>query len=153
MSQRVQGSFPTQIEPNPRKDVKVVTLRSEKELKESKKIKRKVDPPKEEAPTKKVTANVIDKGKDILTPKKVNVPFPQRLEDDKEDKEFSKFLEIFRKVHINISFVEKLEEFEVINLTKECSTVVLKKFPPKLKDPWCITILCTMGNSHFEKAL
>ncbi|RDX77062.1 hypothetical protein CR513_42875, partial [Mucuna pruriens] len=48
---------------------------------------------------------------------------------------------------------KKLEELEVVNLTEECFAVVLKKLPPKLKDPSYFTILCTMGNSHFDKAL
>ena len=47
----------------------------------------------------------------------------------------------------------KLEEFEVVNITEECSALVLKKLPPKLKDLGCFTIPCTMGNSHFDKAL
>ncbi|RDX80596.1 hypothetical protein CR513_38848, partial [Mucuna pruriens] len=46
---------------------------------------------------------------------------------------------------------KKLEGFEVVNLTKDCFVVVLKKFPPKLNDTWCFTIPCTMDN--FEKAL
>ncbi|RDX74243.1 hypothetical protein CR513_46042, partial [Mucuna pruriens] len=43
---------------------------------------------------------------------------------------------------------KNLEEFKV-----ECFVVVLKKLPPKLKDPRCFTISCTMGNTHFEKVL
>ncbi|RDY00414.1 hypothetical protein CR513_16415, partial [Mucuna pruriens] len=36
---------------------------------------------------------------------------------------------------------------------EECFVVVLKKFPPKLKDSSCFTISCSMNNSHFDKAL
>ncbi|RDX87153.1 hypothetical protein CR513_31417, partial [Mucuna pruriens] len=48
---------------------------------------------------------------------------------------------------------KKLKEFEVVNLIEECSIIVLKKLPPKLKDSGCFIISCTMGNSHFYKAL
>jgi len=47
----------------------------------------------------------------------------------------------------------KLTEFETIALSEECSAIVLNKLPPKLKDLGSFTILCTIGDSHFEKAL
>ena len=46
-----------------------------------------------------------------------------------------------------------LEEFEIVCLREECSTNLQKKLPPKLKDLWSFTVLCMIGNSHFEKAL
>ncbi|RDX96647.1 hypothetical protein CR513_20671, partial [Mucuna pruriens] len=48
---------------------------------------------------------------------------------------------------------KKSEGFEVVNLNEECFVVVLKKFPPKLKDLGCSTIPYTMHNSYFKKAL
>ncbi|RDX64428.1 hypothetical protein CR513_57023, partial [Mucuna pruriens] len=111
-----------QIEPNSREDVKVITLRNEKKLKESLKIEKKMAPPKDEAPTKEVTMDVIDKGKNILTLEKGKCAFP-------------------------------LKKFEVVNLTKEYSAIVLKKFLPKLKYPRCFTLACTIGNLYFVKAL
>ncbi|KAM6543733.1 hypothetical protein CsatB_008180 [Cannabis sativa] len=70
------------------------------------------------------------------------------------DKQFSKFLEIFKKLHINIPFIKaleqkptylrfmkdilskkrKLKEFEMVALTEECSAVLQKKLASKLKD-------------------
>jgi len=38
-------------------------------------------------------------------------------------------------------------------LKEQCSAIVLKKLPPKLKDPGSFTIPCTIGDSYFEKAL
>ncbi|XP_060968683.1 uncharacterized protein LOC115710513 [Cannabis sativa] len=40
----------------------------------------------------------------------IKIPYPQRLRKNSLDKKFSKFLEIFRKLHINIPFVEALEQ-------------------------------------------
>ena len=69
------------------------------------------------------------------------VPYPQRVAKAKLDKQFAKFLEVFKKLHINIPFADaltqmpsyakfmkdilsnkcKLEEFETVALTEEYS--------------------------------
>ncbi|MCS5023633.1 hypothetical protein L2V44_14170, partial [Staphylococcus aureus] len=51
-----------------------------------------------------------------------------------------------------LSNKRKLEEFETVALTEECSAILQKKLPPKLKDPGNFNIPCTIGNSHFDKA-
>ncbi|XP_073225687.1 uncharacterized protein [Cicer arietinum] len=96
-----------------------------------------------------------------------------KIEEDHELTKFARFLEIFKKLHINIPFAEaiaqmpkytkllieiisnkkKLEDFEMGKLNQECSALILKKLPPKLKDPVSFTIPCTIDNSHFEKSL
>lgn len=48
---------------------------------------------------------------------------------------------------------KRLGYFETVALTKECSTIIQKKLPPKLKDLGSFTILCTIGNQFFGKAL
>ncbi|XP_063941303.1 uncharacterized protein LOC135149505 [Daucus carota subsp. sativus] len=100
-------------------------------------------------------------------------PFPKRLQKHKLDKQFAKFLEVFRKLQINITFAEaleqmpsyakfmkgilslklKLEDLETIALTEECSAVLQQKLPPKLKDPRSFTISCTIGPLSFDKCL
>ena len=82
-------------------------------------------------------------------------------------------MEVFKKLHINIPFADALEhmpsyvkfmkdilskkrrlsDFETMNLTKECSVILQRKLPQKLKDPGSFTIPCTIGNSIFERAL
>ena len=37
-------------------------------------------------------------------------PFPRRLKKQQLDKQFGKFLEVFKKLHINIPFAEALEQ-------------------------------------------
>ncbi|MGI4673519.1 hypothetical protein ACR2XN_29050, partial [Klebsiella pneumoniae] len=81
-------------------------------------------------------------------------PFPKRVQRQKLDNQFAKFLEVFKKLQINIPFAEaleqmpsyakfmkgilskklKLEELETVALTEECSAVLQQKLPPKLKD-------------------
>ena len=99
--------------------------------------------------------------------------YPQHLKKSKLDKQFTKFLEVFKKLHINITFVDalkkmpsyvkfmkeilskkrRLSNFETVNLTEECSAILQQKLPQKLKDPSSFTIPCTIGNSIFEKVL
>ncbi|XP_016178573.1 uncharacterized protein LOC107621040 [Arachis ipaensis] len=90
-----------------------------------------------------------------------------------KDQQFPKFLEIFKKLEINIPLAEALEQMllypkflkelitkkrswkenETVILTKECSVVIQKGLPPKLKDPRSFLISCTIGNVTIERAL
>ena len=83
------------------------------------------------------------------------------------------FLDIFKKLHINIPFMDALEnmssymkfmkkilenkktlcEYETIALTEECSTILQKKLPPKLQDLGSFAIPFFIGNSVSGKAL
>ena len=101
------------------------------------------------------------------------IPYPQCLRKNKLDKQFTKFMEVFKKLHINIPFADALEQmlsyvkfmkdklskkrrlsnFETMNLTKECSAILQRKHPQKQKDPGSFTFSCTIGNSIFERAL
>ncbi|XP_062089289.1 uncharacterized protein LOC133795851 [Humulus lupulus] len=47
----------------------------------------------------------------------------------------------------------RLGEFETVALTKECSSFLQNKLPPKMKDPGSFTIPCTIGNSYCGMAL
>ena len=103
----------------------------------------------------------------------VPIPYPQHLKKNKLDKQFTKFMEVFKKLHINIPFADALEQmpsyvkfmkdilskkrrlldFETVNLTEECSAIIQRKLPQKLKDQGNFTIPCTIRNSIFERAL
>lgn len=48
------------------------------------------------------------------------IPYPWRFHKQKLDKEFSKFLDIFKKLHINIPFADALEQmFSYVKFMKE----------------------------------
>lgn len=47
----------------------------------------------------------------------------------------------------------KREEHEIVMLNEECSVILLKQLPSKLKDIKSFTISCTIEKSHFYKAL
>ena len=101
-----------------------------------------------------------DKKKEILTSPQVSLPFPHRVKNDQWDMQFKKFLKIMEKVHINLLYVEaishmksygkhlkeilsnkgKFENFGTMGLNEECSVMVLRKLPPKMKDLSIFTI-------------
>ena len=113
------------------------------------------------------------KDRPTTTEPTASIPYPQRLKKNKLDKQFTKFMEVFKKLHINIPFADALEQmpsyvkfmkdilskkrrlsdFETVNLTEECSAILQRKFPQKMKDPGSFTIPCTIGNSIFERTL
>ncbi|XP_062080655.1 uncharacterized protein LOC133785439 [Humulus lupulus] len=99
--------------------------------------------------------------------------FPQHFQKKKLDSQFKKFLDMLKQFHINIPLVEALEqmpnyvkfmkdvltrkrmlrEFEIVALTKECSSFLQDKLPPKLKDPGSFTIPCTIRDTYCGMAL
>ena len=52
-----------------------------------------------------------------------------------------------------LSNKKKLEEYETVSMTEECSTILQNKLPTKCKDPGSFIIPCTIGNIEFSKAL
>ncbi|KAJ9129000.1 hypothetical protein P3X46_034241 [Hevea brasiliensis] len=101
------------------------------------------------------------------------LPFPQRFQKVKLDKQFGKFLEVLKSLHVTIPFTDalaqmpsyakflkdilsnkkKLKEFETVALTKESSAILQNKLPPKLKDPGSFSIPCHIGDISIDKAL
>ena len=125
-----------------------------------------MQPQAEEQPDKEKSTEVTVEKKELPSyDHHIRIPFPQRLKKNNLDKQFAKFLEVFKKLHINIPFMEALEQmpkyvkfmkeilskkrklgdYEMVALTEECSAVLQKKLPPKLKDPGSFTIPCTIG--------
>ncbi|XP_057810441.1 uncharacterized protein LOC131024906 [Salvia miltiorrhiza] len=172
-NQHQKGQFPSNTVVNPKEHCKAITIRSGKILEESK------IPPEVKNNDENISSKMQgdkENEKDVYKappPYCPPIPFPQRLQKKNVESEFSKFLEIFRKVHINIPLVEalqqmpkyakflkevlskkkKLEEFETVNLTEECCAILQKKLPIKIKDPGSFTIPCDVGNGRFGKAL
>ncbi|XP_024027316.1 uncharacterized protein LOC112093341 [Morus notabilis] len=100
-------------------------------------------------------------------------PFSQRFQTQKQDKQFRRFIDVLKQLHINIPLVEALEqmpnyvkfikdilskkrrlgEFEMVALTEEYNAILKNKLPPKLKDPCSFTIPCSIGDQYVGKAL
>lgn len=113
-----------------------------------------------------------EKSKDPIP--KVILPYPARAKKkDANEKNFEKFLELFKKLEINIPFSEALEqmsiyakfmkdiiskkrsiETEPVILTERCSAILQGlKIPLKKKDKGAVTIPCAIGDRTFNKAL
>ncbi|KAK4256326.1 hypothetical protein QN277_009207 [Acacia crassicarpa] len=52
-----------------------------------------------------------------------------------------------------LSKKRRLEEFEMVALTQECSAMLTNRMPPKLKDPSSFTIPCAISPNYLGKAL
>ena len=160
LTKRQSGSLPSNSEVNPRRDgnehVKAVTLRSGKELEtqeqspviEEVKTEKVIQPGQNddadrEQPQEKQSVGNTTEARDNPQPI-APISYPQRLKKHKLDKQFIKFMEVFKKLHINIPFADALEQmpsyvkfmkdilsqkrrladFETVNLTEECSAIL-----------------------------
>ncbi|KAK4279349.1 hypothetical protein QN277_011144 [Acacia crassicarpa] len=52
-----------------------------------------------------------------------------------------------------LSKKRRLEEFEIVALTQDCSAMLANRLPPKVKDPGSFTIPCAIGPHYSGKAL
>ncbi|RDY08547.1 hypothetical protein CR513_07207, partial [Mucuna pruriens] len=74
-----------QIEPTRKEEVKVITLRNGKKLKESQQTEKKVIPPRDETPTKEVIIDVANEGEKVATPDQLDdrtITYPRRIVED-----------------------------------------------------------------------
>ena len=109
----------------------------------------------------------------VPTPYKPKIPFPQRLVKPSLNAQFKRFVDMLKKIYINVPFTEalshmplyakflndilskkrKIEDNETIALTRECSVVIQNKLPPKFKDPGSFSIPCVIGKETIENAM
>jgi len=172
---RPSGSLHNGIDSNPKsmgtEHCKMIELRSGKNIDGNPRTAEYEKKVKEES-------RQLNQQKSMPTSEKVQVstppvPFPQRLQKKKLDTQFEKFLEVFKKLHINIPFAEALEQmpsyvkfmkdvlskkrrlgdYETVALTEECSAILQKKLPPKLKDPGSFNIPIALGSKFSGHAL
>ncbi|KAL4315479.1 hypothetical protein AHAS_Ahas15G0189200 [Arachis hypogaea] len=79
------------------------------------------------------------------------LPYPQRFKGENKEKQYSKFLEILKTLHINIPFIEALEQMplyakfmkelltkkkslkegQMVVMTRECSAIIQRELPRK----------------------
>ncbi|GJY63536.1 reverse transcriptase domain-containing protein [Tanacetum coccineum] len=184
------SSLPSNTIPNPRNEAKAITTRS------GDSYNRPPIPPSVVDKEPEVTKDtelpstediqpplVQDQNKDkepikepsLAQKTKTSLPYPSRLAKEKirekDDILASKFMEIFRNLHFELSFADALihmpkfapmfkkmlnNKDKLIELTKtplneNCSAVVLKKLPEKLGDPGRFLIPCDF--SEFDNCL
>ncbi|KAJ4969504.1 hypothetical protein NE237_016205 [Protea cynaroides] len=149
---RGQGNLPSKIEINPKEQCKVITLRSGKQLGQVSKevvVSDGEEVAHEEITKENETKKIDYNETQSQPPSKVKpnvppIPFPQRLKQNKIDKQFAMFLKRFKQLHINIHFADALaqipsyakflqeimsneqilEDYATIALTEECSALI-----------------------------
>ncbi|GJZ86298.1 reverse transcriptase domain-containing protein [Tanacetum coccineum] len=145
------GSLPSNTVANPRGNLKAITTRSGVAY-DGPTIPPTPSPPLKEVERETEVTN--DKPK----PKR-SIPYPSRINNqklrEKDNNQMLKFLQIFQRLHFDISFAdallympkfastfksllsnkEKLFELASTLLNENCSAVLLKKLPEKLGDP------------------
>ncbi|GJZ11877.1 reverse transcriptase domain-containing protein [Tanacetum coccineum] len=186
------STLPSNTIPNPRNEAKAITTRSgvsydgppipppvvekESEVTKDTELPSTEDiqpPPLVQEQTK--DKEPIEEPSFVANKAKPNLPYPSRLNKqkirEKDDILSSKFMEIFRNLHFELSFADALihmpkfasmfkkmlnNKDKLIELTKtplneNCSAVVLKKLPEKLGDPGRFLIPCDF--SEFDSYL
>ncbi|XP_016163231.1 uncharacterized protein LOC107605826 [Arachis ipaensis] len=187
-AERPTNVFPSDTILNPKEECKAIQLmsgrtleddkvRSKKEVaiekKDQEELRKKDEEPQASKKGKQVVEEHSQEQRKEVKPYTPPLSYPQRLQRELKDQQFPKFLDIFKKLKINIPLAEALEQMplyakflkELINkkrnwneketvvLTQECSAVIQKGLPPKFKDPGSFFLPCTIGNISIDKAL
>ncbi|GJR07403.1 reverse transcriptase domain-containing protein [Tanacetum coccineum] len=187
------GALPSNIIPNPREDIKVIPTRSSITLagpsipppnssSSSKEVERDPETTMDQmhisssestarVPSLVIQPAPVSKSNEIpeRNPHQPPIPYPSRLNkdklQDKSDIQIHKFLQMFKKLHFNISFAEALAKMpkhakmlkdlltnkkkllELANTppNENCLAVLLKKLPEKLGDPEKFLIPCNFS--------
>ncbi|KAK2457130.1 hypothetical protein QL285_004433 [Trifolium repens] len=180
------GTFQGQPQPNPKGHVNAITLRSGTELEDLIAIRvrdRDLVKSVEKDSEKKLIAvedEQTSKAKEILEnekeipyvpppPYKPPIPYPQRLVKPKNSGQFEKFIEMLKKLHTDIPFIEAITQIpsyakflkDILsnkrNLedtrTMECNAISENKLAPKLEDPGNFSIPCVVGKHVIDKVL
>ncbi|KAK1430086.1 hypothetical protein QVD17_12590 [Tagetes erecta] len=190
LTDRPTGSFPSSTQVNPNATAKAVTTRSGRKLELEKPVEVE-EPVDEEIEMETPAGNVHPRlhpastaqssessGEEKKEKKssrvyKPTAPYPGRLLAKSDSEQYARFLEMLKKLHVNLPFVEalakmpkyakflkdlltnkkKLEELSTVILSEECSAVLQNKLPKKMTDPGSFTIPCLIGDLTFSHAL
>ncbi|GJU84107.1 reverse transcriptase domain-containing protein [Tanacetum coccineum] len=173
------GSLPSNTVANPRGDLKAITTRSgisydgppipplPKVVEREPEVTKDTVQPSTENIQPPVVQIQAPFDEPVVAPKpKPSIPYPSRANKqklrEKDDNLASKFVEIFRELHFELSFAdallhmpkfasmfksllnnkEKLFDLAKTPVNENCSAVILKKLPEKLGDPGKFLIPC-----------
>ncbi|RYR03723.1 hypothetical protein Ahy_B06g082966 [Arachis hypogaea] len=99
--------------------------------------------------------------------------FPQLLNGAVEKRIYSRFLDLFASLHVNIPFIKTIQQMptyikymkellprksslkggQTIVMNKECSALIQPQLPTKRKDPGSFHVPCAIGETMFDRAL
>ncbi|RYR25775.1 hypothetical protein Ahy_B02g059778 [Arachis hypogaea] len=104
---------------------------------------------------------------------KLYAPFPQLLNGAVGKRIYSRFLDLFASLHVNIPFIKVIQQMpafikymkellprksslkggKTIVMNKECSALIQPELPTKRRDPGSFHIPCAIGETMFDRAL
>ncbi|XP_070664544.1 uncharacterized protein [Malus domestica] len=196
-----QGRLPSSTIANPKggfESAKAITLRSGKEVEAGSSSKTghkedemlqmeeneaspptaKIETSLPQVPIAPTPLNLSNKGKNVSNSGSTNViplniPFPRRFMQTKNEEAEKDILDTFRKVQVNIPLLDAIKQVpryakflkelcttrkrisnkEVVKVSENVSAILQRKLPPKCKDPGSFTISCVIGNNRFEHAM
>ncbi|KAK5786322.1 hypothetical protein PVK06_040958 [Gossypium arboreum] len=168
ISERPQGSLPSNTEPNPREQLNVINIQDDEGV-----VEPELEPRQETVVSKGKGEVDYNKNKSVTVEYKPRVPYPNAIRKDHLDEQFGKFLKLIKKLHINLPFIEalsqmpnvmkflkellankrKLDEALHMELNVVCLAILQNKLPNKLKDPGSFTIPCLIGSLGVNNAL
>ncbi|XP_021767607.1 TBC1 domain family member 5 homolog A-like [Chenopodium quinoa] len=110
---------------------------------------------------KEQVEKVKEREREVYKPK---LPYPKKFNRHKLDEQYGKFIEMLRQLHLTLPFTDVIEQMpnyanflkeilsgkrtcdavKTINLTENCSAIIMNKIPPKLKDPKNFFIPCAI---------
>ncbi|XP_022866337.1 uncharacterized protein LOC111386130 [Olea europaea var. sylvestris] len=139
---RALGSLPSNMKINPKEHAKVITTRSGKQLPKIR-VKRSGVNQETKSPTmedpiehdeqieESIPAEKPCKtqGKATINPHEPSINFPQRLKKQKLEQQYKKFLEVFKKLHINIPLAQYkkfLEIFKKLHINIQLADVLFQ---------------------------
>ncbi|XP_074304882.1 uncharacterized protein LOC141639726 [Silene latifolia] len=121
----------------------------------------------------KPTRVVEEHKQQIVKPYVLPIPFPQRLARVRLEQKYRKFMNMMKGINITMPFIDAIKEIPTygkflkelisnknamqpsttVNLSKECSAILMNEVSQKLEDPGSFSIPCTIGTVHIERAL
>jgi hypothetical protein len=100
------------------------------------------------------------------------LPFPRQAKRPVEDKKFSHFMEVIRRMYVHILMPDAMQvpayarylkdilnqkqpipETDMLVFAKRCSAAILDGLPDKVGDPGVPTISCPIGTQKFDQTL
>ncbi|CAL0316919.1 unnamed protein product [Lupinus luteus] len=116
------------------------------------------------------TENAARKSTEL--PQLKDLPYPKKPSKKDKERQYASFLDLFKNLQINISFMEAMEQMplyakfmkdlltkkrklsvEIVTLKAGCSAITQKSLPEKTKDPGSFTIPVTIGELSVGKTL
>jgi len=179
------STLPSKPKQNSREQCNCIVLRSSTQLEDPKGISDEVGsqerqdkgiaplPSESDSQEKRESEKPKDSKTLPLMPYMSPLPFPQRFIKANLNSQFGKFLDMLKKLHVNVPFLDawsqmplyakflkeilskkrKINEHETVALGEECSIVVLNQLSAKLKDPDSFFIPCMIRNVSIGRAL